>query len=338
MPAMKARFTASRILLTAAIIACACLVNAGRAGASETIVVRGEMARLLRQAYDYHYRNSNNNVFRSSNHYHPTKNIFRSSNHYKRRLAASLDGYPLRTIVRYTSHHDGEPRERVYSFAHHRRHPYGPGWAPGISNGGLARILLEEEEAGAERFDAQEPAPQPPPRKKPRSRREIETVPVHIIEREPTQRAVMKTVSLPQGGTKTIITSVPIEPRLDEAWQRLTRGEHEEAARCFAARSLDETDGPEATLGYGLARALAGDDDDAARAIRRALDEDPEVAAKLTVDPALRVVIERIVERIETNPAPGMRSEPDAADAVTVIGDACRALLDGDAASSSAAD
>ena len=67
-------------------------------------VVRGEAARLERQAYDYYFRNSNNNVFRRSRHFHPTKNVFRSSRYYQQRVRASTDGYPLRTIVRFTEH------------------------------------------------------------------------------------------------------------------------------------------------------------------------------------------------------------------------------------------
>jgi len=337
---IEARVTASRILLAAVVAALACTVTADRAQASEPIVVRGELARLLRQAYDYHYRNSNNNVFRSSNHYHPTKNIFRSSNHYQRRLAASFDGYPLRTIVRYTSRHDGEARERIYSFAHHRRHPYGPGacecgWSNSrVSSGDLAFLLLEEEEAEAERINAREHAPQPPPRRKPRSRWEIETAPVHIVKREPTQRAVMKTVSLPNGGTKTIITSVPIDPTLDDAWTLLARGEHEEAAQRFAARSLDEADGAEATVGYGLSRALAGDRRAAASAIRRAQADDPDVLTRIAVDPALRDTLTRIDERCgEDRKATG-----DHRAASSLIHAACRVLLDGDGPESPAAE
>ena len=70
-------------------------------------LLRGEMARLYRQAYDYRYRNSNRNVFRSSRHFHPTRNIFRSSQYYQRRLAASFDGYPRSTTVRYR-HQEGD--------------------------------------------------------------------------------------------------------------------------------------------------------------------------------------------------------------------------------------
>lgn len=153
----RSRGAGWRILFSTAALALAFTAANVSADPGEPIVVRGEMARLLRQAYDYHYRNSNRNVFRSSNHYHPTKNIFRSSNHYQRRLAASFDGYPLRTFVRYASHHDGEARERTYSFAHHRRQPFGPGgreygwWGPGVSSGDLALLLLEEEQAEADR-------------------------------------------------------------------------------------------------------------------------------------------------------------------------------------------
>jgi len=328
----RSRSAAWRSGLLGMFLTLACASAMAVAAHPDEIVVRGEMARLLRQAYDYHYRNSNRNVFRSSNHYHPTKNIFRSSNHYQRRLAASLDGYPLRTIVRYTSHHDGEARERVYSFAHHRRHPYGPGgreygwWDPGVSSDDLARILIEQETTGEERFGAENPSPpQPPARTKPRSRWEIETVPLRVIERRPTQRAVVKTVNLPDGTTKTIITSEPIEETIDDAWTLLAGGDGKRAADLFAARSLDETDGPQAMIGFGLAQALAGDENAAARAIRRARTEDPDVLTQLKVDSALREVITRIDQRCAEDPA----AETDRGEAASIIRSACRALLEG---------
>jgi hypothetical protein len=341
---IRSRITAGRIVLATTVAVLAALVAAVRAEASEPVVVRGETARLLRQAYDYQYRNSNRNVFRSSNHYHPTKNIFRSSNYYKRRLATSFDGYPLRTIVRYASHHGGRAHEHVYSFAHPRRQPYGPGWNecgwwdPAISAGDLTRILIEGEETEGDRFDAERITSPRAPTKTPRSRWEIETVPVHLVEREPTQRAVMKTIDLPDGRTKTIITSEPIEPALDEAWARLTSGEHEEAAERFAARSLDLADGTKATVGYGLARALAGDDAASARAIQRALEDDPDILAKIDVDGALRAVIERIAARLETDRSSAVHREADAVEAASLIGETCRVLLEREAPVPDAAD
>jgi len=331
MTGKRSRSAAWRIGLLGGFLALACASAMAVAAHPDEIVVRGEMARLLRQAYDYHYRNSNRNVFRSSNHYHPTKNIFRSSDHYQRRLAASYDGYPLRTFVRYASHHGDKSREHVYSFAHHRRQPYGPGgraggwWDSDVSRDDLARILIEQDETERERFDAEESAPQLPPRKKPRSRWEIETVPVRVIERRPTQRAVMKTARLPDGTTKTIITSEPIEQTIDDAWALLAQGDCKQATELFATHSLDETDAAEATIGYGLARALAGDEIAAARAIRRARAEDPDVLTQLNVDAALREVITRIDQRCAEDPA----AETDRREAVSIIRSTCRVLLEG---------
>jgi hypothetical protein len=327
----RSRPAAWRNGLLGGFLALACAAATVSADPGEPIVVRGEMARLLRQAYDYHYRNSNRNVFRSSNHYHPTKNIFRSSDHYQRRLAVSFDGYPLRTIVRYTSHHDGEARQRVYSFAHHRRHPYGPGWIeagwwnPGVGLDDLARILIEEEETGEKRLDADASVTQAPPRPKPRSRWEIETVPVRIIERQPTQRAVMRTVNLPDGTTKTIIASEPVEQTIDDAWALLAGGDGKRAADLFAARSLDETDGPQAMIGFALARALTGDESAAARAIQLARAEDPDVLTRLNLDSALR----EIIAQIDRLCAEDSAAETDRGDAASIIRSTCRALLEG---------
>ena len=95
------RSNAKLIVLQAAVLAV--VSGLTTAATAEDIViqepvVRGEVARLLRQAYDYEHRNSNRNVFRKSRHFHPTRNIFRSSRHYQQKLAASSDGYPLRTF------------------------------------------------------------------------------------------------------------------------------------------------------------------------------------------------------------------------------------------------
>jgi len=115
-------------------------------------VIRGEQARLLRQAYDYLHRNSNDNVYRNSRHHHPTRNVFRSSRHYKQRVAASSDGFPLRTFVRFGRSVDGGPRELIeYDFAHHRRRPFG---LPTVEEPGLEALLLGGgHDRGARRYD-----------------------------------------------------------------------------------------------------------------------------------------------------------------------------------------
>lgn len=181
--------------------------------------VRGEVARLLRQAYDYEYRNSNNNVFRRSNHNHPTKNVFRSSRYYQRRLAASYSGYPLRTIY----HGPRGDRSVVYP----RRQPYGPGeyypgeygdYGYGYGGGPCASPTTVVQQVHVTQ-PAPEPAPEP---RKQLTRADIEMVPIRVARRPATQKAEIKTVTLPDGRVRTIIASVPIEadtdsPKEDEA-------------------------------------------------------------------------------------------------------------------------
>lgn len=182
----------------------AAVVLAAPAAALEDgpVYVRGEIARLARQAYDYNYRNSNRNVFRRSRHFHPTKNVFRSSRYYRDRLAASYAGYPLRTVVHH-GHHSGEHGEHL--FVYPRRQPYGPsldGYYLGPEYGDLG---------WGDRSVEPDPAAEEPERRRPRSREEIEMVEIRVVEREPTQRAVLKTVIRPDGTVHTVITSEPIE-------------------------------------------------------------------------------------------------------------------------------
>ena len=294
----------------------------------EPVIVRGELARLARQAYDYAYRNSNRNVFRSSNHFHPTRNVFRSSDHYRKKLAASFDGYPLRTIVHYTEGCGDEARERCYSFAHHRRHPTGPvGPHPGWGLGDLGyeyaspALLAEPPTPHPETAEPAEPAP----RRRPRSRHEIETVEIHVHPRKPTQRAVMQQIIQPDGSVKTIITSEPIPVSVDDAWSLLQRGEYDEAADLFARHSLDPPRATEATLGYALAKALAGDDPAAAAAIRRARAADPAGLNGVPVPPAALAVISRLHDRCTAAAA-----QRDDADDLALLASTCRILLDND--------
>ena len=315
------RFPPAPAVLLAALIL-ALMTPAAAADRDDPVIVRGELARLARQAYDYACRNSNRNVFRSSNHFHPTRNVFRSSNHYKKKLAASFDGYPLRTIVHYTEGWNDEARRRSYSFAHHRRHPAGPvGPRPGWGTFDFGYEYASPE-LFADEPDAPARAAAPALRPKPRSRSEIEMVEIRVEPRTPTQRAILQHITLPDGSVKTIITSEPIPATVDDAWGLLDRGNHTEAADLFARHSLDPARGIEATVGYALAAALAGDDPAAAAAIRRARAADPDafdhVALPLESTAAISEVHRRCAARAQ--------SDANARDAA-VIASACRSLL-----------
>ncbi len=262
--------------------------------------VRGEAARLQRQAYDYYYRNSNRNVFRSSRHFHPTRNVFRSSRHYLQRLAASYDGFPLRTTVNFTEHTADGPVLRSYSFAYPRRSPLGPvGFAledPYYdldrygTRGRIGAPVYENRAKGSNAIlilpdrGAEEP------------REPIEMVNISAQVR-PTQRAVLKQMTQPDGTVRTIITSEPVDapvsdthttPTLDRAWKLVKLGDFEPATEAFLAFVDDAERGAEAMLGYAVARAGQGDAEAARHALRRALEADPEVLDDAPMSDAIR--------------------------------------------------
>jgi hypothetical protein len=211
------RFDRPAMLVLATLVGAVLAVATPAAANDGVIVVRGELERLNRQAYDYHYRNSNRNVFRRSRHFHPTRNVFRSSRYYQQRLAASFDGYPLRTTYHGYGRHG---RHKSYSVVYPRRAPYGPspdgylvstlgcdeyddsydrGYEEGYRRG-ADDVAYELEQARVER-----------PR--PRTRDEIETVVVHVHERQPAkQKAVMQRVVAADGTVRMVITSTPVAP------------------------------------------------------------------------------------------------------------------------------
>lgn len=305
-----------------AMIAVGAAVGLAMAGSEATAghrdgpYVRGEVERLLRQSYDYYYRNSNNNVFRNSRHFHPTRNVFRSSRHYKQRLAASYDGYPLRSTLTFSRRiGDGPAIPEQISIVHPRRHPQGatgigydllpsyrvsPGLVDPYLYDGPYRVIVPRSSLD----------PEPILRKdEPRDRDDIEmrAINVNVERHEPTQRAVIRTVTRPDGTAKTIIASVPIEraepsnaggdPSIDDGWRRLAVGEYEGAAEAFKARSLDDEGGAEAMLGYGLAMVMLGEYDKAAVAIERAAMIDSEIGAKAHPDRATVLAIRAILDR-----------------------------------------
>ncbi len=299
---------------------------AAEARGEDSVLVRGELARLARQAYDYQYRNSNGNVFRKSNHNHPTRNVFRSSNHYKRRLAASFDGYPIRTFESYTVRDGDRSRVRSRSYAYHRRHPQGAGindfgWGNGV---GPYELGYERMPTGAVEGDEWEMEPveieeEPRVAKRPRTRSEIEMTVIRMEPREPKQRAVLRTVTLADGTVKTIIASEPIAKSVDDAWAVLTRGDHEGAAELFAGHALDADRGAEAMLGHGLARALSGDYEAAAVSVRRAVALDPGVLDAFSDDPTLHDALEDLRDRLAMDEAVSAEDDGEAAYVLAVV-------------------
>ncbi len=119
---------------------------------------------------------------------------------------------------------------------------------------------------------------------------------IRMEPREPTQRAVLREVTLADGTVKTIIASEPIEQSVDDAWAVLTRGEHEKAAELFADHVLDEERGAEAMLGHGLAKALSGDIEAGKVSIERAKALDEDVEERIPDDPTLKDAVEGMGE------------------------------------------
>ena len=268
-------------------------------------VVRGEVARLLRQAYDYEHRNSNRNVFRRSNHFHPTRNVFRSSRHYQQKLAASSDGYPLRTFVRFGRSVDGGPREQIeYSYATHRRSPFGlpsieePGYeALALRRGGHARPYQHRPYECATPRDSVSRQYQHDDVAQPIEYRLItpesaETMDAerNDVRMEARTDVVLRQIERDDGSVHTIITNgvEPTGETIDDAWQALSKGYAENAEALFRRHVMDEQRGAEAMAGYGLSQLLAGDVESAATALRRAQRIDADVLQRLLIDNELR--------------------------------------------------
>lgn len=313
--------------------------------------LRGEAARNARQSYDYYNRNSNRNVFRRSRHFHPTRNAFRSSRHYQQRLAASNDGYPLRSFSRYTKTVNGRRFNVQYDYAHHRRQPYGPsfqsdmyggrfrpgcggsGGFPFIRHSGLVPIssywpdaYYEDDFYGTLPWEDDEYDRQTRPRKpRPRQRWEIEHVPVHLEKTEPTERAVMHTERLADGGVRTVISSTPINGDLDDAWNVLADGNHSEAISLFAAHALNADRGVEATLGHGIALLLDGDRPSGMVSIQRALTLDADLLEKVHID---RRVVKALGESAKA--ADGTADQPDDATESVDLDSLVKRLSSGD--------
>ena len=246
--------------------------------------LRGEAARLARIAYDYAYRNSNNNVFRSSRHAHPTRNPFRSSRHYQQKLAASNDGYPLRSFTRLDRRTSRGSSVVEYSFAYPRSMRSGEAGIERYSifdrAGGYGRIGHLVDDAGGNRLGPR-PADRSADSRQRRERRVEKPIPMRVIHREPVvvQEAFLRHEVLADGTVRTVISN-STDAELGDlagAWQLLATGAAQEAAGAFHAAMTDVDHGVEAMVGYGLAQARLGDQAAAAAMIRRAMAIDPDV-------------------------------------------------------------
>ncbi len=306
--------TAALIMLATAMLLPSRVVNAQSVVLNEP-VVRGEVARLLRQAYDYEHRNSNRNVFRKSRHFHPTQNVFRSSRHYQQRLASSSDGYPRRTFVRFDRSVDGGPREQIeYSFAHHRRSPFG---LPSIEEPGLEALVLSDVGRSTNRpyrryecatpnhsrYDQLPAAPQ-----------QIEyrlitpESAAAALDADNTQTSadgartdiVIRHIKQPDGATRTVISNAAVAvldgDSIDDAWRMLAGADDESAAKLFKRHVMHEQRGAEAMVGYGLAKLLAGDVEAAESALRRAQILDEQVLVRTLIENDLRI---RLQDRLD---------------------------------------
>ena len=331
----RRQFGRAIFLLLGGVVVLVLVSSPVQAGPAIDGLLRGEMARLYRQAYDYHYRNSNRNVFRSSRHFHPTRNIFRSSRYYQQRLAASFDGYPLSTTVRYR-HQEGEhDEEHVYTFTHARRYPIGPTGAIGGLYGNVYPTYLNpgysvayptsfsyDMPVDATRRQAGPDARTAYERPRPRTRSEIEMVPAQVHRAEPTQEAIMQQITQEDGTVRTIITSVPRKPdesSLDEAWKFLAVGDYDRAAQAFLTESQDDDLGAQAMFGYGLIRLMQGDIEAATIAMKRSLMIDPEIIKGISIDAATKATLTRIIELNAAN--------SDVDDANTFISQTIKSLL-----------
>ena len=186
------------------------LIAMPRAAAAQT--AEGEMLRFLRQAEAYYEQNSNRNVFRNSRHYSPTRNVMRSSRHYQQRLAASADGYPVRSFGQFTESINGESFVRGWSYAHPRgdRYRVRPGQASrAAALGGRSFHDVPVDEGFVDRGDGYDAEPL------------YADEPYAAIERPApprrpaTERAVLERIVRADGTISTIIRSVPIEAVAD---------------------------------------------------------------------------------------------------------------------------
>ena len=308
----RRQFGRAIFLLLGGVVVLVLVSSPLQAGPANDGLLRGEMAQLYRQAYDYRYRNSNRNVFRSSRHFHPTRNIFRSSRYYQQRLAASFDGYPLSTTVRYRHQEGDHDEEHVYTFTYPRRHPIGPTGGlygnvyPTYPDPGYSVVYPTNRSydlpVDSTRRSAGPNSRSEYKRSRPRARSEIEMVPVQVHRAEPTQEAIIQQITQEDGTVRTIITSVPRKPdesSLDEAWKFLAVGEYDRASLAFLTESQDDDLGAQSMFGYGLVRLLQDDVKAATTAMKRALLIDPDIIDDISIDAATKATLSRIIKQAE---------------------------------------
>ncbi len=87
--------------------------------------------------------------------------------------------------------------------------------------------------------------------------------------------------------------------QLDRAWNLLSDGENSRALRAFGSVASSDLDSGPPKVGYSLAAALAGDENTAVWAMRRAFSFDPNGLMYVPVDDSLTRKLERLAERYE---------------------------------------
>jgi hypothetical protein len=236
-----------------------------------------EWDRLSRHAYDYDYRNSNNNVYRNSRHFSPLQNIFRSSRYYQQQLRAATDGYPIRSTARVTEQiGDRKPFVRSYSWMYpdpypFRHYGYLPPWTQGGYDPAIAHSI---------------------------NRNLVRAADIQWNRPTATDTPIVQKYMLPSGRKVTIVVSMPPEVDADDAWQLLAAGASNTAAHYFE-RFTDGARGVQARLGMGLALAESGDTDAAARQLDMAVGADPSVIGDPSQWAPLQPVLGELLVRLE---------------------------------------
>lgn len=239
-----------------------------------------EWDRLSRHAYDYYYRNTNDNVYRNSRHFSPTQNVFRSSRYYQQKLIAASETRPIRSFTQITERvGDGEPVVRTFSWAYHHPYPFGHyGFRPPWTGDGPGPAYSV-------------------------NRNTVRVADIRWERPAATDAPIVQKYTLPSGKTVTTVVSLPRDLDIDDAWQLLADGAHRTAATIFA-QFTDGSRAAEAHLGHGLALARSGD----TRAAALALDEAMIAGAQIAGDPSawspLHGILEEILSELNGEDAP----------------------------------
>ena len=96
------------------------------------------------------------------------------------------------------------------------------------------------------------------------------------------------------------------DPKAPDGWSRLSLGRPGEAATMFAAAAEAEPDDATHLIGYAVALASQGDDEQADWAVREAIAADPATVTRIESSPALRLRASSLRAREATRGAEGL--------------------------------